>query len=114
MVSPYDPNKIIQQEQDSETSLAVSLAAGVGSGLVKIPLGLASVAAEIYDAARGEGLEPDASAVAALEKFIDTTVVCQVVQGLESKRYSCWKNYRSLSAVRISCCQRSKDRFRYC
>ncbi len=85
MVSPYDPRVLIKEEKDSETSLAVSLAAGVGSGLVKIPLGLASVAAEIYDAARGEGLEPDASAVAALEKFIDETVVGQVVQGLEDK-----------------------------
>ena len=34
--------------------LAVSIAAGIGSGLIKVPLGLASVAAEVYDAARGE------------------------------------------------------------
>ena len=85
MVSPYDPNKLIKEEKDSETNLAVSIAAGVGSGLVKIPIGLASVAAEIYDAARGEGLEPEASAVAAIERFIDDTVVGQVVQGLEDK-----------------------------
>ena len=83
MVSPYDPNKLIKEEKDSESNLAVSIAAGVGSGLVKIPIGLASVAAEIYDAARGEGLEPEASAVAAIERFIDDTVVGQVVQGLE-------------------------------
>ena len=85
MVSPYDPNKLIKEEKNSETSLAVSLAAGVASGLIKIPIGLVSVAAEISDAARGEGLEPDASHVAMVEKFIDETVVGQVVQGLEDK-----------------------------
>ena len=54
MVSPYDPNLLAKVEENSETNLAVSIAAGIGSGLVKIPLGLVSVAAEIYDAARGE------------------------------------------------------------
>ena len=85
MVSPYDPNLLAKVEENSETNLAVSIAAGIGSGLVKIPLGLVSVAAEIYDAARGEGLEADASAVAAVERFIDDTVVGQVVQGLEDR-----------------------------
>ena len=85
MVSLYDPNKLIREEKDSETNLAISLAAGVASGLVKVPIGLVSVAAEISDAVRGEGLKPDASHVAAVEKFIDDTVVGQVVQGLEDK-----------------------------
>ena len=49
MVSPYDPNVLSKEEENNETNLAVSVAAGIGSGLIKIPLGLASVAAEIYD-----------------------------------------------------------------
>ena len=46
MVSPYDPNVISREEQNNETNLAVSIASGIGSGLIKIPVGLASVAAE--------------------------------------------------------------------
>ena len=45
------------QEPETETNLAVSVAAGIGSGLIKIPLGLASVAAEVYDAVQGEGVK---------------------------------------------------------
>ena len=85
MVSPYDPNILASQEDNNETNVIVSIAAGIGSGLVKIPLGLVSVAAEVYDAARGEGLSPDASKVAQLEKFIDESVVGDVVNGLEDK-----------------------------
>ena len=47
MVSPFDPNKLYK-EKDNETNLAVSIAAGIGSGLIKVPVGLASVAAEVY------------------------------------------------------------------
>ena len=47
MVSPFDPNKLYKEEEDNETNLAVSIAAGIGSGLIKVPLGLASVAAEV-------------------------------------------------------------------
>ena len=57
MVSPYDPNQLSKLEEQNETNLAVSIAAGIGSGLIKIPVGLASVAAEVYDAVRGEGVE---------------------------------------------------------
>ena len=53
MVSPYDPNQLSKLEEQNETNLAVSIAAGIGSGLIKIPVGLASVAAEVYDAVRG-------------------------------------------------------------
>ena len=49
-----------------------------------MPVGLASVAAEIYDAARGEGVKIDDSAVAD-EKFIDDSVVGDVLSGLEDK-----------------------------
>ena len=85
MVSPFDPNKLYKEEEDNETNLAVSIAAGIGSGLIKVPLGLASVAAEVYDAARGEGVKIDDSAVARLEKFIDDSVVGDVLSGLEDK-----------------------------
>jgi len=64
MVSPYDPNQLSKLEERNETNLAVSIAAGIGSGLIKIPVGLASVAAEVYDAVRGEGVEIDDGAVA--------------------------------------------------
>ena len=59
----------------TETNLAVSVAAGIGSGLIKKYLyHLVSVAAELYDATRGEGVNYDESAVARLEKFIDDIV----------------------------------------
>ena len=83
MVEKYDRFKI--QEPESETNLAVSVAAGIGSGLIKIPLGLVSVAAELYDATQGEGVNYDESAVARLEKFIDESVVGDVINGLEDK-----------------------------
>ena len=85
MVSPYDPNQLSKLEEQNETNLAVSIAAGIGSGLIKIPVGLASVAAEVYDAVRGEGVEIEDSAVARLEKFIDDSVVGDVIQGLEDR-----------------------------
>ena len=85
MVSPFDPNKLYKEEKDNETNLAVSIASGIGSGLIKIPLGLTSVAAEVYDAVRGEGVSIDDSAVARLEKFIDDSVVGDVLSGLEDK-----------------------------
>jgi len=83
MVQKYDRFAI--QEPETETNLAVSVAAGIGSGLIKIPLGLVSVAAEIYDATQGEGVNYDDSAVARLEKFIDDSVVGDVINGLEDK-----------------------------
>ena len=85
MVSPYDPNVISKEEENNETNLAVSIAAGIGSGLIKIPVGLASVAAEVYDAVQGEGVTIEDSAVARLEKFIDDSVVGDVLSGLEEK-----------------------------
>ena len=85
MVSPFDPNKLYKEEKDNETNLAVSIAAGIGSGLIKIPVGLASVAAEVYDAARGEDVPISDSAVANLEKFIDDSVVGDVLSGLEDR-----------------------------
>ena len=85
MVSPYDPNQLSKLEEQNETNLAVSIAAGIGSGLIKIPVGLASVAAEVYDAVRGEGVEIEDSAVARLEKFIDDSIVGDVLSGLEDK-----------------------------
>jgi hypothetical protein len=83
MVQKYDRFAI--QEPESETNLAVSVAAGIGSGLIKVPLGLVSVAAELYDATQGEGVNYDESAVARLEKFIDDSVVGDVINGLEDK-----------------------------
>ena len=83
MVQKYDRFAI--QEPETETNLAVSVASGIGSGLIKIPLGLVSVAAEIYDATQGEGVTYDDSAVARLEKFIDESVVGDVINGLEDK-----------------------------
>ena len=56
-VKKYDPYalEIPEKNNADDTNLAVSIAAGIGSGLVKIPtLGLTSVAAEIYDAVQGE------------------------------------------------------------
>ena len=85
MVSPYDPNVISKEEQNNETNLAVSIAAGIGSGFLKIPVGLSSVAAEVYDAVQGEGVTIEDSAVARLEKFIDDSVVGDVLSGLEDK-----------------------------
>ena len=78
MVQKYD--RYALQEPETETNLAVSVAAGIGSGLIKIPLGLVSVAAEIYDATQGEGVNYDESAVARLEKFIDDSVVGDVIK----------------------------------
>ena len=83
MVQKYDRFQI--QEPETETNLAVSVAAGIGSGLIKIPLGLVSVAAELYDATQGEGVNYDESAVARLEKFIDDSVVGDVINGSEDK-----------------------------
>jgi hypothetical protein len=83
MVQKYDRYAI--QEPENETNLAVSIASGIGSGLIKIPVGLASVAAEVYDAVNGEGVKIDDGAVARLEKFIDDSVVGDVMQGLEDK-----------------------------
>tara|TARA_X000001388_G_scaffold52760_1_gene38517 strand:+ start:816 stop:4604 length:3789 start_codon:yes stop_codon:yes gene_type:complete len=82
-VKSYNPYELDKPE--NETGLAVSIASGIGSGLVKIPLGLVSVAAEIYDATQGEGVPYNESAVARLENFIDDSVVGQVVQGLEDR-----------------------------
>ena len=39
------------EEEVSETNVVTSVAAGVLSGLIKVPVGLVSVAAEIGDAA---------------------------------------------------------------
>jgi hypothetical protein len=83
MVQKYDRYAI--QEPETETNLAVSVASGIGSGLIKIPLGLASVAAEVYDAVQGEGQSIDDGAVARLEQFIDDSVVGDVIQGLEDR-----------------------------
>ena len=83
MVQKYDRYAI--QEPETETNLAVSVASGIGSGLIKIPLGLASVAAEVYDAVQGEGQNIDDGAVARLEQFIDDSVVGDVIQGLEDR-----------------------------
>jgi hypothetical protein len=83
MVQKYDRYAI--QEPENETNLAVSIASGIGSGLIKIPVGLASVAAEVYDAVNSEGVKIDDGAVARLEKFIDDSVVGDVMQGLEDK-----------------------------
>ena len=85
MVSPYDPNVLSKEEENNETNLAVSVAAGIGSGLIKIPLGLASVAAEVYDAVQGEGQSINDGAVARLEQFIDDSIVGDVLSGLEDK-----------------------------
>ncbi len=85
MVSPYDPNVLSKEEENNETNLAVSVAAGIGSGLIKIPLGLASVAAEIYDAVQDEGQSINDGAVARLEQFIDDSIVGDVLSGLEDK-----------------------------
>ena len=82
-VKSYNPYEL--EKPENETGLAVSIASGIGSGLVKIPLGLVSVAAEIYDATQGEGVPYNESAVARLENFIDDSVVGQVVQGLEDR-----------------------------
>ena len=84
-VKKYDPYDLSQPEKDNDTNLAVSIAAGIGSGLVKIPLGLTSVAAEVYDAVQGENLQIEDSAVARLEEFLDNSVVGDGVQGLEDK-----------------------------
>ncbi len=86
-VEKYDPYSLKGPEKNAadDTNLAVSIAAGIGSGLVKIPLGLTSVAAEIYDAVQGEGLSVEDSAVARLEQFLDNSVVGDVVQGLEDR-----------------------------
>ena len=86
-VKKYDPYALELPEKNNadDTNLAVSIAAGIGSGLVKIPLGLTSVAAEIYDAVQGEGLSVEDSAVARLEQFLDNSVVGDVVQGLEDR-----------------------------
>ena len=84
-VKKYDPFDFSQPEKENETNLAVSIASGIGSGLIKIPLGLTSVAAEVYDAVRGEGLKIEDSAVARLEKFLDDSVVGDVVKGLEDR-----------------------------
>ena len=73
------------EEEVSETNVVTSVAAGVLSGLIKVPVGLVSVAAEIGDAVRGEGISVDESYVAQLEKFIDTSVVGDVMSGLEDK-----------------------------
>ena len=83
MVQKYDRYAI--QEPETETNLAVSVASGIGSGLIKIPLGLVSVAAEVYDAVQGEGQNIDDGAVARLEQFIDDSVVGDVLAGLEDK-----------------------------
>ena len=83
MVQKYDRFAI--QEPETETNLAVSVASGIGSGLIKIPVGLASVAAEVYDAVKGEGVSIDDSAVARLEKFIDD--------------YCCWSICSNLWSV---------------
>ena len=85
MVTPFDPNKLYKEEKDNETNLAVSIASGIGSGLIKIPVGLASVAAEVYDAVNNEGVKIEDSAVARLEKFIDDSVVGDVLSGLEDR-----------------------------
>ena len=86
-VKKYDPYALELPEKNNadDTNLAVSIAAGIGSGLVKIPLCLTSVAAEIYDAVQGEGLSVEDSAVARLEQFLDNSVVGDVVQGLEDR-----------------------------
>ena len=86
-VKKYAPSALELPEKNNadDTNLAVSIAAGIGSGLVKIPLGLTSVAAEIYDAVQGEGLSVEDSAVARLEQFLDNSVVGDVVQGLEDR-----------------------------
>ena len=86
-VEKYDPYSLKGPEKNAadDTNLAVSIAAGIGSGLVKIPLGLTSVAAEIYDAVQGEGLSVEDSAVARLEQFLDNSVVGDVAQGLEDR-----------------------------
>ena len=83
MVQKYDRYAI--QEPETETNLAVSVASGIGSGLIKIPLGLVSVAAEVYDAVKGEGQSIDDGAVARLEQFIDDSVVGDVLAGLEDR-----------------------------
>jgi hypothetical protein len=83
MVQKYDRYAV--QEPETETNLAVSVASGIGSGLIKIPVGLASVAAEVYDAVNGEGVSIDDGAVARLEKFIDESIVGDVLEGLEDR-----------------------------
>ena len=108
MVQKYDRFAI--QEPETETNLAVSVAAVIGSGLIKVPLGLVSVAAEIYDATQGEGVNYDDSAVARLEKFIDDSVVGDVINGLEDKARDTAAGRITEALVQVGCLQQELQR----
>jgi len=61
----YDRFNLIDEEQGSETNAIVAGVAGVASGLIKIPEGVVSLAAELIDL----GLDTDTAAD--VEKFFD-------------------------------------------
>ncbi len=63
MAQPFDP--LNYAEENNETSWYTSAIAGIGSGLIKVPEGVVSLAAELID------LGADTNTAAGVEKFFD-------------------------------------------
>ena len=57
-----------EAERDSDTSWYTSLAAGIASGIIKIPEGVVSLAAELID------LGADTNTAADVERFFDKPI----------------------------------------
>jgi len=64
----YDSQKLIEPEEENQTSLMASIGAGIATGLIKIPEGAASLYANIYD------LTNDTDTALEVEKWFDDNV----------------------------------------
>ena len=49
MAATYDPTKLTAAEEQNDPSIIGSVAAGIATGLIRIPEGAASLFASIYD-----------------------------------------------------------------
>ena len=70
--STGDATKLLDAEKDNDTSTIVSVLAGLGSGLFKIPEGFVSLGATLMD------LGADTNKAAEVEKFFAKTLQFQV------------------------------------
>jgi len=66
-----------------DVDMFTAFAAGVIDGGIKIPYAFVNISAEVADALREDGIEPDAGYVAQLEKYFSDTVLGKIQQGAE-------------------------------
>ena len=68
MVQSYDPTRLAPAEEENDPSIIGSVAAGIATGLIRIPEGAASLFASIYD------LTNDTDTATEVEEWFDKNI----------------------------------------